>query len=199
MDVVVADYGVGNLFSISKGLEVAGAKARVVSDLTELLDADCVVLPGVGAFGAAMEALKPVLPQLRARILSGVPTLGICLGMQLLFDKSEESSGEGLSVLSGDVRKLKTGRIPQMGWNNVEWVEDDLFDGLPKSPLFYFANSYVCRPSKDIEIATTDYGERFPSAVRDGSVVGVQFHPEKSGPPGLKLLSNFISIAEEAI
>ena len=198
MEVAVADYGVGNLFSISKGLEAAGAKTRIVPDMVALLDADCIVLPGVGAFGAAMGALRPVLPKLRTRISSGVPTLGICLGMQLLFDRSEESSGAGLSVLSGEVRRLKIGRIPQMGWNNVEWVEDELFDCVPETSQFYFANSYVCHPAEDIGIATTDYGERFASAVRDDAIVGVQFHPEKSGSPGLKLLSNFISIAEEA-
>jgi len=199
MDVAVADYGVGNLYSISKGLEAAGARARVVPDMAELLDADCIVFPGVGAFGAAMGALRPILPELRARIASGTPTLGICLGMQLLFERSEESKGEGLSVLSGEVRRFKTGRIPQMGWNDVEWAEDELFDGLPRSPQFYFANSYVCHPTKDIGIAVTEYGERFPSAVRDDAVIGVQFHPEKSGSPGLKILSNFISIAEEAV
>jgi len=199
MDVAVADYGVGNLYSISKGLEAAGARARVVPDMAELLDADCIVFPGVGAFGAAMGALRPILPELRARIASGTPTLGICLGMQLLFERSEESKGEGLSVLSGEVRRFKTGRIPQMGWNDVEWTEDELFDGLPRSPQFYFANSYVCHPTKDIGIAVTEYGERFPSAVRDDAVIGVQFHPEKSGSPGLKILSNFISIAEEAV
>jgi len=199
MDVAVADYGVGNLYSISKGLEAAGARARIVPDMAELLDADCIVFPGVGAFGAAMGALRPILPELRARIASGTPTLGICLGMQLLFERSEESKGEGLSVLSGEVRRFKTGRIPQMGWNDVEWAEDELFDGLPRSPQFYFANSYVCHPTKDIGIAVTEYGERFPSAVRDDAVIGVQFHPEKSGSPGLKILSNFISIAEEAV
>ena len=196
MRVLIADYGVGNLYSISKGLERAGAKTEVVSDMERLLDADCIVFPGVGAFGAAMDALRPILPKLRARIVEGVPTLGICLGMQILFDRSEESAGDGLSVLSGDVKKLKAKRIPQMGWNDVSWKDDELFDGVSDGSQFYFANSYVCHPSEDIGIATTEYGEWFPSAVRDGAIVGVQFHPEKSGPPGLKLLSNFISSAE---
>jgi len=196
MKVAVADYGVGNLYSISKGLETAGAKTEIVTDMTALLDADCIVFPGVGAFGAAMDALRPVLPELRTRVAKGVPTLGICLGMQILFERSEESSGEGLSVLSGEVKKLTAPRIPQMGWNDVDWTDDELFHGLPKGSQFYFANSYVCHPSEDIGIATTEYGERFPSAVRDNAIVGVQFHPEKSGPPGLNLLSNFISIAE---
>lgn len=196
MKVTVADYGVGNLYSISKGLETAGAKTEIVSDMTALLDADCIVFPGVGAFGAAMDALRPVLPRLRTRVAKGVPTLGICLGMQILFDRSEESGGEGLSVLSGEVKRLRARRVPQMGWNDVDWTEDEMFDGLPKGSQFYFANSYVCHPSSNIGIATTEYGERFPSAVRDNAIVGVQFHPEKSGPPGLRLLSNFISMAE---
>ena len=197
MRISIADYGVGNLYSISKGLERAGAKTDIVPDMGGLLDAECIVFPGVGAFGAAMEALRPVLPKLSKRISGGIPTLGICLGMQILFERSEESKGSGLSVLKGDVRKLKAGRIPQMGWNDVVWVDDALFNGVTKGSQFYFANSYVCHPINDIEIATTEYGERFPSAVRAGSVFGVQFHPEKSGLPGLKLLSNFVSIAED--
>ena len=196
MRVSIADYGVGNLYSISKGLERAGAKTDVVSDMSDLLDAECIVFPGVGAFGAAMDALRPVLSELSKRISEGVPTLGICLGMQILFERSEESRGAGVSVLQGDVRKLKAARIPQMGWNDVTWKNDRLFEGVTKDSQFYFANSYVCHPVKDIGIAVTEYGERFPSAVRDGDVFGVQFHPEKSGAPGLKLLSNFVSIAE---
>jgi glutamine amidotransferase len=196
MKVSIADYGVGNLYSISKGLERAGAKTEIVSDMRGLLDAECVVFPGVGAFGAAMDALRPVLPKLKTKLAEGIPTLGICLGMQILFDRSEESAGEGLSVLSGEVKKLRATRIPQMGWNDVTWTEDELFDGITLGSQFYFANSYVCHPSKEIGIATTEYGERFPSAVRDRKVIGVQFHPEKSSTPGLKLLSNFISVAE---
>lgn len=198
MRVAVADYGVGNLHSISKGLEKAGASAEVVSDMKGLLDADCIVFPGVGAFGAAMESLRPVMPELRKRINAGVPTLGVCLGMQILFDRSEESEGGGLSIIRGDVRKLRAGRIPQMGWNDVTWTDDPLFDQVSAGSQFYFANSYVCRPTEDVEIASTVYGEEFPSAVRDGNVVGVQFHPEKSGPPGLKILSNFVTFAEGA-
>lgn len=196
MKVTIADYGVGNLYSISKGLERAGAKTEIVSDMRVLLDAECVVFPGVGAFGAAMDALRPVLPKLRDKLAEGIPTLGICLGMQILFDRSEESAGEGLSVLSGEVKKLRANRIPQMGWNDVTWTDDELFDGVALGSQFYFANSYVCYPSKDIGIATTEYGESFPSAVRDRNVIGVQFHPEKSSTPGLRLLSNFISVAE---
>lgn len=196
MRIAVMDYGVGNLFSISKGLERAGADTEVVSDPRRLLDAECIVFPGVGAFGPAVEALRPVLPELRKFIKGGKPALGVCLGMQILFEKSEESSGEGLAVLKGDVRKLKKGRIPQMGWNDVVFSGDALFEGVPKGGQFYFANSYVCHPAEKIAAARTVYGEEFPSAVRKGTLCGVQFHPEKSGAPGLRLLKNFVRIAE---
>jgi imidazole glycerol phosphate synthase glutamine amidotransferase subunit len=198
MKVSIMDYGVGNLHSISKGLERAGANVEIVEDPEELLEAECVVFPGVGAFGAAMDALRPVLPGLRKKVEDGTPTLGICLGMQILFEKSEESNGEGVAVFKGAVRRLRRGRIPQMGWNEVAPKSDRLFEGVPKGSQFYFANSYICLPAEDVTIADTVYGIRFASAVRKGAILGVQFHPEKSGPPGLRLLSNFIRIAEES-
>jgi glutamine amidotransferase len=200
MKISVMDYGVGNLHSISKGLERAGGEVIVAADPARLLDSECIVFPGVGAFGAAMAALLPVLPPLRERILTDrIPTLGICLGMQILFERSEESQGQGLAVLKGDVSRLRSERIPQMGWNDVDWNDDSLFDGISPSSQFYFANSFVCNPSEDIGIAETFYGQRFASAVRKGSLCGVQFHPEKSDVQGLQLLRNFVRIAEESI
>ncbi|OGS41842.1 MAG: imidazole glycerol phosphate synthase, glutamine amidotransferase subunit, partial [Euryarchaeota archaeon RBG_16_62_10] len=154
------------------------------------------VFPGVGAFGAAMDMLRPVLPELRKAIEGGVPTLGVCLGMQILFERSEESPGEGVAVLKGEVRRLRQGRVPQMGWNDVAWKDDPLFEGVPPEAQFYFANSYVCHPLERVAVAETAYGEVFPSAVRKGSLCGVQFHPEKSDRPGLRLLSNFVRLAE---
>jgi glutamine amidotransferase len=198
MKISIMDYGVGNLHSISKGLERAGANVQFVEAPEELLDAECIVFPGVGAFGAAMDVLKPVLPGLRKKIEDGTPTLGICLGMQILFEKSEESEGEGVAVMKGTVRRLRSGRIPQMGWNEVDPRSERLFEGVPEGSQFYFANSYICLPTEDVTIADTIYGVRFPSAVRKGAILGVQFHPEKSGRPGLRLLSNFVSIAEES-
>ena len=192
------DYGVGNLHSISKGLERAGANVQVVEDPETLLEAECMVFPGVGAFGAAMEVLRPVLFELRMKIREGTPVLGVCLGMQILFERSEESRGEGLAVFRGDVKKLRQGRVPQMGWNDVFPTNDRLFEGVPAGSQFYFANSYICHPTDNVTIADSVYSDRFASAVRDGSVFGVQFHPEKSGVPGLKLLSNFVRIAEES-
>jgi len=196
MRMTVMDYGVGNLHSISKGLEKCGAKIDVTSKVNELLDAQCIVFPGVGAFGAAMDELRPVLPMLKQRIKEGTPTLGICLGMQVLFERSDESPGGGVGAFRGEVRKLKATRVPQMGWNDVAWGDDQLFDKVPRGSQFYFANSYICRPRDAVTIAETEYGERFPSAIRRGALCGVQFHPEKSGKPGLRLLSNFMAIAE---
>ena len=198
MKISIMDYGVGNLHSISKGLERAGANVQMVEDPGELLEAECIVFPGVGAFGAAMEVMKPVLPALRKKVKDGTPTLGICLGMQILFEKSEESKGEGVAVIKGTVRRLRRGRIPQMGWNEVVPKSDRLFEGVPEGSQFYFANSYICLPAEDVTIADTVYGMRFASAVRKGAILGVQFHPEKSGPPGLRLLGNFVRIAEES-
>jgi len=198
MKISIMDYGVGNLHSISKGLERAGANVQMVEDPEELLEAECIVFPGVGAFGAAMEVLRPVLPALRKKVKDGTPTLGICLGMQILFEKSEESKGEGVAVIKGTVRRLRRGRIPQMGWNEVVPESDRLFEGVPEGSQFYFANSYICLPAEDVTIADTVYGMRFASAVRKGAILGVQFHPEKSGPPGLRLLGNFVRIAEES-
>jgi glutamine amidotransferase len=194
--VSIMDYGVGNLHSIAKGLERAGASVEIVSDPVMLLESESIVFPGVGAFGAAMETLRPILPALRRRIDDGMPTLGVCLGMQILFERSEESPGEGVAALRGEVRMLRAERIPQMGWNDVIPLEDPLFDGVPGRTQFYFANSYVCHPDEAVGVAKTEYGESFPSAVRKGALCGVQFHPEKSGPPGLRLLANFIRIAE---
>ena len=196
MRVAVADYGVGNLHSISKALERAGADVQIVSDPGRLKDFECLVFPGVGAFGAATKVLRPAYDDLRALAARGTPVLGVCLGMQLLFEKSEESPGEGLSVIKGVVRRLQAGGTPHMGWNTVEFSEDPLFEGVPVGSRFYFANSYVCAPSEDVVTATTDYGPRYASSVRKGRVCGVQFHPEKSGPQGLRVLENFVRFAE---
>jgi glutamine amidotransferase len=196
MKVTIVDYGVGNLHSIAKGIERAGAKVEVISDPLRLPEAECLVFPGVGAFGAAMNTLRPVLPGLRDSIRSGVPVLGVCLGMQILFERSEESSGGGMGVFKGDVRKLRADTVPQMGWNEVRREQDPLFEGIPEESFFYFANSYVCHPAERVSVASSEYGEVFPSAVRKDKLCGVQFHPEKSGPLGLRLLRNFLRIAE---
>jgi glutamine amidotransferase len=196
MRLTLVDYGVGNLHSISKGLERAGASVEVASEPSSLEAAECLVFPGVGAFGAATERLRPALPVLRRMISSGTPVLGVCLGMQILFERSEESAGEGIGAFKGDVRRLRAERVPHMGWNEVGNDGDALFEGIPDGARFYFANSYVCHPMEKVGIADTRYGETFASAVRKGRAFGVQFHPEKSGTVGLRLLRNFVEMAE---
>lgn len=196
MKATVVDYGVGNLHSISKALERAGASVKVSSDPTEIAGAECIVFPGVGAFGAAMKVLGPSIEELREAIAGGVPTLGICLGMQVLFEASEESAGEGIGAFKGTVHRLVAPRVPHMGWNSVAHQDDRLFNGIGQGAQFYFANSYVCLPTEKVTISETVYGQRFASAVRKDMVCGVQFHPEKSSESGLRLLSNFVRMSE---
>lgn len=194
MNVVLFDYGTGNLHSLRKALERQGATVRVTA---ELAGADGLVLPGVGAFGAAAERLAPYRARIRAAAANGLPVLGICLGMQLLLDTSEEGAGQGLGLVPGRVRRLRTRRVPHMGWNRVTG-DDPLLDSL-SGERFYFANTFVAAPddSADISGWTTHDEERFPSALRRGSIVGVQFHPEKSDRAGLRLLAAWVrSLAE---
>lgn len=196
MNVALFDYGAGNLHSLAKALERAGARVVVTDDWGEALSRDALVLPGVGAFGAAAGALPPDRAAVRRALEGGLPCLGICLGMQLLFDESEESAGVGIGLLPGRVRRLRTRVVPQMGWNDVTAAPDPLFrnvDGL----VAYYANSYVCEPSEPAyAIAWSEYqGIRFTAAVRRGRTWGVQFHPEKSSEPGRRLLSNWVALA----
>lgn len=194
MKVVMFDYGVGNLHSLSKALARHGAQVEIVDHADHLDSARAVVLPGVGAFGAAAERLAKAAPVIRTAVEDGLPCLGICLGMQLLLDASAEGTGAGLGIIPGQVRRLEATRIPHMGWNEVIPDVDPLFAGLEK-PVAYFANSFVVSPTdpKSI-IAWTEYeGQRFPAAVRRRRAWGVQFHPEKSGGEGLRLLDNFMA------
>ncbi|HUF51973.1 MAG TPA: imidazole glycerol phosphate synthase subunit HisH [Longimicrobiales bacterium] len=194
MRVAVIDYGTGNLHSLVKALEIGGADVWIERDLNRALDAQAIVLPGVGAFGAAAAQLSQGAPALHEAISNGKPCLGICLGMQLLFERSEEGTGSGLSALSGSIRRLHGRRVPHMGWNDVEMVDDALFAGISEL-LAYYANSYIAVPADESEvIAWSRYGsERFAAAVRRDSVWGVQFHPEKSGRAGLQVLHNFLA------
>jgi glutamine amidotransferase len=194
MEVALFDYGTGNLHSLTKAIERAGHRVRIESDADRILAADALVLPGVGAFGAAARLLEPAAQHLRAALDRGFPCLGICLGMQLLFGESEEGSGEGMGAIPGRVRRLRARRVPHMGWNAVQPVAaDPLFHSLAE-PTVYFANSYVVEPEDaDTVIAWTTYDDdRFPAAVRRFRTWGVQFHPEKSDVDGLRILSNFL-------
>lgn len=193
MRIVVFDFGVGNLHSLTKALARHGARVDITSDARTVCDADAIVLPGVGAFGAAARALEPHRERIAEQLRAGTPCLGVCLGMQLLFEASDEGRGRGLGVIPGSVRMLRSPRIPHMGWNAVSVNDDPLFSGIDRL-VAYYANSYVVEPDDIAHIvAWTEYGgDRFPAAVRSGSITGVQFHPEKSGADGLRVIANFL-------
>jgi glutamine amidotransferase len=194
MIVGVVDYGVGNLHSLVKALELGGAQVRIETNPRLALAADALVLPGVGAFGPAALGLAPAAQELRDALRAGFPALGICLGMQLLFEGSEESPGEGLGIFRGQVRRLRARRVPQMGWNWVTSRPDPLFAHRPLLSAYY-ANSYIAVPEDPGDVvATSDYdGVSFPAAVRRARTWGVQFHPEKSGGAGLDLIRAFLA------
>ncbi len=194
--IALFDYGAGNLHSLAKGLEAGGARVSVTADWGEALAMDALVLPGVGSFGAAVRALEGHETRVRDALLDGLPCLGICLGMQLLFPESEEGAGVGIGLIPGRVRKLRARTVPQMGWNDVEAdaAPDPLLSELGAFTAYY-ANSYVCDVDDgEAVIAESEYeGERYPAAVRRARSWGVQFHPEKSSTPGLQLLRNFLA------
>ena len=197
MKVTIFDYGAGNLHSLAKALEREGTAVQVEADPVRATDTDVLVLPGVGAFGSAAERLAPGRDAMRAAVLGGLPTIGICLGMQLLFDDSEEGAGAGLGVVPGHVTRLRAVRVPQIGWNTVEPAAvDPLFAAAPL-PVAYFANSFVCRPADEASVIswTEHEGDRFASAVRAGRAVGGQFHPEKSSTDGVRFLHAFLDEA----
>ena len=199
LTIALADYGVGNLHSLRKSLENCGAKVNVVTDMKDLLDAECIAFPGVGAFDKTVEKLLPYKDAILERLKAGTPCLGICIGAQILMQGSEEGSSPGLGVIEGKVIKLKAKRIPEMGWNTVE-TDDVLFDGI-ESRHFYFAHSYHCDPTeKGVVRGTTEYeGQIIPTFFRKWNVVGCQFHPEKSSRSGMMFLRNFIGFAEDCL
>lgn len=200
--VGIIDYGLCNIDSIARAVEVCGGKPTVTRDPDAMPDFDLLVLPGVGSFGAAMANLSGwgLAAAVKSKVASGTPLLGICLGMQLLAQSSEEGGvHEGLGLVPGEVVKLKTNlqaeRIPHMGWNEVEQVrEDALFEGISSGTEFYFVHSYHlrCRDEADV-LARTSHCGSFVSVVRHENVVGTQFHPEKSWPAGHRLIANFVT------
>ncbi|HET9124345.1 MAG TPA: imidazole glycerol phosphate synthase subunit HisH [Solirubrobacteraceae bacterium] len=205
--VAVVDYGMGNRRSVQKALEHLGARVQVTRDPARLAAADGVVLPGVGAFAAAMSALSALdlIDPIRAAAANERPLLGICLGMQLLFERSSElGETAGLGLLAGEVTRLEPGpglRIPHIGWNEVRAVRPAaILDGMPaRGAAFYHVHSYAVRPSDPADVAaTTTYGETFATVVARGTVMGTQFHPEKSSVRGLRLLEAFCMIAAGA-
>jgi glutamine amidotransferase len=199
--IAILNYGMGNLRSVEKALERVGADAHITADPEAARAADGVVLPGVGAFPAAMSGLRvleldaPLSEPLR----TGVPVLGICLGVQLLFERSIERGGaEGLGVVPGDVTAIEAPalKVPHIGWEPVRWERDsELTEGLPSETPFYFVHSFAVRPRDPGDVlGTAEWGERFACAIARPPLYGVQFHPEKSGAAGLRLLANFARI-----
>lgn len=199
--IAVIDYEMGNLGSVSKALESLGAKVKVTQRSSDLKKADKIVLPGVGAFKDAMAALSnlDILEPLKDAIAAKKPYLGICLGLELLFEESEEGgSPRGMSILKGDVVRFKDPllKVPHIGWNQLRRRADcPLFKGIDENVFFYFVHSYYVRPKdKEIIAAVTDYGGDFTSMVWKDNIYAVQFHPEKSQTVGLKFLENFIRL-----
>lgn len=193
MRVTVVDYGAGNLHSLVKALDSDSWSVRVEPDPARAVDTDVLVLPGVGAFASAVQRIAPGLDSMRRALDDGLPCLGICLGMQLLFDRSEEGPGQGLGVLRGQVRRLRADRIPQIGWNSVADVAEPVIEAA-QLQYAYYANSYVCAPADESVVVawSTHDGDRYPAAVRRGAIFGVQFHPEKSSQPGVRMLHQFL-------
>ena len=198
--VVIVDYGMGNLRSVEKAFEKAGARVVVSSKPSEVRNADKIVLPGVGAFSQAMKELRKRKLDgiIREKIEAGTPYLGLCLGLQLLFGSSEEGSEKGLGVLPGAVRKFRgTMKVPHMGWNSLKFTgkKCPLFKGIRAKDYFYFVHSFYAAPKLKSDIAaTTSYGPSFCSAVWRDNVYATQFHPEKSQSIGQRIIRNFVKL-----
>jgi len=200
--IAIIDYGAGNLHSVKNALDFIGAKSIITADAQTILSADAVILPGVGAFGDCMASLTKcgLVDTVKAAAKSGRPFLGICLGLQLMFEESEESEGvQGLGIFKGKVVRLPDRglKIPHMGWNNIEVVKESKI--LSGSPYVYFVHSYYIAPEDESIIsAYTEYGERIAVAVEKDSVFAAQFHPEKSGDEGMKILRRFAALTERS-
>jgi imidazole glycerol-phosphate synthase subunit HisH len=201
MKPLVIDYGAGNLRSVVNALHALGYQPLVSGDADTVSRAEVLILPGVGAAGAAMAELEQrhLTEPIRRHIAAGKPFLGVCLGLQLLLDETEEGGAPCLGVLPGRVRRFPAGlKIPHMGWNQVrQQAAHPVFSGIPDNANFYFVHSYYAAPSRPEAVAgTTDYGVTFCSVVAQGKLVATQFHPEKSGSHGLKIYGNFLRLAE---
>ena len=192
--LAIFDYGAGNLHSLVKAISTDERTISIETDLRAAMKADFLVLPGVGAFGAAANAMRGAQDDLGSALDDGLPCLGICLGMQLLFDASEESPGKGIGFIPGNVTRLRTSKVPHMGWNDVEWRESGNGQTASELGTAYFANAYVCEPEVESPILawTTHQDTKFASVVRSANTVGVQFHPEKSSGAGRAFLNAVI-------
>jgi len=202
--IAIADYGIGNLGSVTKGFRRAGAEVLLTGDPETLRRADALVLPGDGAFGATMAEVerRGLVPVLREAVEKGKPLLGICIGMQLLFEESEEHGRHaGLGFLPGRVRRFEGDLpVPHMGWNRLRGRRPHpILDGIADGAHVYFVHSYYCDAPSDVVIASSDYGHDFAAIVGRGSVLGVQFHPEKSQDVGLRMVESFVRVVDAAL
>lgn len=203
MRIAIFDYGAGNLFSLKSALERNGAgKVDIIYDMKDLDEYDGLVLPGVGNFDPAIESIEKDRKNLDAAVEKGMPVMGICLGMEMLFNKSEEGRLEGLKILDGDVVMLPKGKVkvPHMGWNNLKIKGKSKFlEGVRDGSWVYFVHSYRAAPSdKKLVVAVSDYGTSVPAVIERNNLVGVQFHPEKSGETGARMIRNFLAMCEQA-
>ena len=203
--IAIIDYGAGNLQSVKKAFDFIGAESVITNDPKVILSADKILLPGVGSFGDAMDSMHKngLVETVKECALSGNPFLGICLGLQLLFEESEESPGvKGLGIFKGKIKKFSSDmglKIPHIGWNSLEIKQKDtLFKDIPENSYVYFVHSYYLHAEDEEDIATvTNYGIDFHSAVGKNNIFATQFHPEKSGDVGLQILRNFASMGVE--
>ena len=199
--IAIIDYDAGNIKSVEKALQYLGEEAVITRDAGEILMADKVILPGVGAFGDAMKKLNRygLVPVIHEVVEKGIPFLGICLGLQLMFESSEEAPGvEGLGLLKGKIVRIPEGdglKVPHMGWNSVSFPKEGrLFAGIPENSYVYFVHSYYLQAEEDIVPATAEYGVTIHASVEKGNVFACQFHPEKSSHTGLTILKNFVEL-----
>ncbi|MDE6124440.1 MAG: imidazole glycerol phosphate synthase subunit HisH [Eubacterium sp.] len=200
--VAIIDYGAGNLMSVKKALDFIGAESEITMDKEKIKSASHVILPGVGSFGDAMKSMEErgLVETVKAAALSGKPFLGICLGLQLLFGSSDESDGiDGLNLLNGKISSIPKNmglKVPHMGWNSVSVQQNGgIFKDIPDESYFYFVHSYYLNGADEADVAgTTEYGVNIQCAVQRGNLCATQFHPEKSGEIGLKLLENFLAM-----
>ncbi len=200
--IAIFDYGAGNLFSLKSSLERNGAeRVEIVHDLKDIDRFDGLVLPGVGNFDPAIRSMQACTPDLNRAIERGMPVMGICLGMEMLFNRSEEGTLDGLKILDGQVVMLPKSKvkIPHMGWNNLQIRKMSRFlRGVPDKAWVYFVHSYKAAPkSRGIVVATAEYGGNMPAVIEKGNLVGVQFHPEKSGDTGAVMIRNFIAMCDD--
>lgn len=197
--IAILDYGFGNLHSVQRAVERVGGDPSITRDPAEVARADALIVPGVGAFGACVAGLRSLGLDAVVREFAATerPLLGVCLGMQVLFEHGEEGDAPGLGLLRGAVRRLPAGlTVPHMGWNEVAWTRDHpLVAGIPSGTRFYFVHSYVCEADEAVAAGVTEYGGPFAAAVASGGIFATQFHPEKSGEAGLELYRNLVKEA----